>query len=76
MADTLKFIFTMILFFLLFLVPMKASGGKPFSHPFKAYIDCKTNEDCPESVNEHYTIICIDYKCETIRIPPTSGLIW
>jgi uncharacterized integral membrane protein len=35
MAEILKFIFTMILFLLLFLVSIEAGGGKQFSHPFK-----------------------------------------
>jgi hypothetical protein len=34
MAETLKFVYTMILFLFLFFVAVEANTGKPFVHPF------------------------------------------
>jgi hypothetical protein len=34
MAETLKFVYIMILFLFLFFVAAKANTGKPFVHPF------------------------------------------
>ncbi|WJX57086.1 hypothetical protein P8452_42681 [Trifolium repens] len=52
--------------------PGEAGGGMPSSLPYQSYVDCETDNDCPKSVNMNYAIKCIDKKCDTIQIYPTS----